>query len=190
MLTVYFCDYSDGNVHVSNGMVTGGLFQTLYKFQGLIELFKFQGLNVYFSHMIRVRENHTATTLFKYIFAIVVLQMVGIGSLGYFSLFLCPTPMGSGRDGWQAALPPIFGEAESQTQICDTLLGGGVYQLEKHTRKKTQPQNSYLSMSLSRRPLRSGRRQVQISSVTVSIFCVIMLTTSATTCKQQHTSTK
>lgn len=39
----------------------------------------------------------------------------------------------------------------------------------------------YLSMSLSRSPLRSGRRQVQTSSVTISAFSVIRLITSAVT---------
>lgn len=41
-------------------------------------------------------------------------------------------------------------------------------------------------MSLSRSPVRSGRRQVQISNVTMSNFSVMMLITSATTYNQQR----
>lgn len=64
-----------------------------------------------------------------------------------------------------------------QTYICCFNLA--VTKLEKN--RKESAISSYLSMLLSRRPVRSGRRQVHTSRVTMSILSAIMLTTSAMT---------
>lgn len=59
-----------------------------------------------------------------------------------------------------------------------------------HKPKQEVPQFSYLSMSLSRRPARIGRRPVQRSNVTMSVFSVTILITSARTCNSQHMQMK